>query len=332
MHSGITGNPVRVAVVGMGLMGMLHARILKSFRDVTLVGIVEIDEERRKAASTEFDVPGYGDLAEILSDVDAVSITLPDELHVAACVEALRANKYVLVEKPLATNEADARTILAAQPAPDRLMVGQLLRFDLRLAELKRRMDTGELGKIEFIKVHRANGRAAVARLKGRCSVTAFLGVHDLDLLLWLAGGSIAHVQAMGSKVFTDKWDLSLAHLRLDNGIIASVENHWLINAASARSALAGIQVFGDKGQAVLDLSTDELELATDSLGATRRIDSRNWTHDGGVSGGSLRRELESWVGAIRDGAAMPVSGEDGLNAVIALNQVEAALDASDKS
>ena len=72
---------------------------------------------------------------------------------------------------------------------------------------------------------------------QGRCSVTAFLGVHDLDLLLWLAGGSIAHVQAMGSKVFTDKWDLSLAHLRLDNGIIASVENHWLINAASARSA-----------------------------------------------------------------------------------------------
>ncbi len=331
MRSEIASNPVRVAVVGMGLMGMLHARILKTFRGVTLAGVVEIDEERRNAASAEFGVPGYERLSDILNEVDAVSITLPDELHVASCVEALRAGRYVLVEKPLATNEADAREILAAQTAPDHLMVGQLLRFDLRLAELKRRMDAGELGKIEFIKVHRANGRAAVARLKGRCSVTAFLGVHDLDLLLWLAGGNIAHVQSMGAQVFTDKWDLSLAHLRLDNGVIASVENHWLINAASARSALAGIQVFGDKGQAVLDLSTDELELATDGLAATRRIDSRNWTHDGGISGGSLRRELEAWIDAVQDNALMPVSGEEGLRAVIALNQVEAALEMSER-
>ena len=318
---------LRVAVVGMGLMGTLHARILKVLRGVDLVGVVEIDSGRREAAADKFDVPGHETLEEIMDRVDALSITLPDELHVEACSAALRAGKFVLVEKPLATNAADAQKILGAQIAPDRLMVGQLLRFDLRLAELKRRIDAGDLGTLELVKVTRANGRAAVARLKGRASVTAFLGVHDLDLLLWLTGGNITEVQAMGRKVFTDKWDLSLAHVRLDNGVIASVENHWLINAASARSALAGIQVFGDKGQAVLDLSTDELELATDELAATRRIDSRNWTHDGGVSGGSLRREIECWVDAIRDGAAMPVSGEEGLRAVVALNQVEEALE-----
>jgi UDP-N-acetylglucosamine 3-dehydrogenase len=195
------------------------------------------------------------------------------------------------------------------------------------LGELKRRMDAGQFGTIEYVKVHRANGRAAVARLKGRASVTAFLGVHDLDLLLWLTGGSIAKVQAMGRKVFSGQWDLSLAHLELDNGIIASVENHWLIHGASARSAFAGVQVFGDKGTASLDLSTDELEIATDDLGMTRRIDSRNWSHDGGLSGGSLRRELESWIEAIRSGGAMPVSGEEGLRAVVALNLVEAALE-----
>lgn len=318
---------LRVAVVGMGLMGMLHTHILNALRGVDLVGVVEIDEERREAAAGEFGVPGYGSLEEILDGIDAVSITLPDELHVAACSAALQAGRFVLVEKPLATNVEDAKRILDAQIAPDRLMVGQLLRFDLRLAELKRRIDGGELGTLELVKVNRANGRAAVARLKGRASVTAFLGVHDLDLLLWLTGGTITEVHAMGRKVFTDKWDLSLAHIKLDTGVIASVENHWLINAASARSALAGIQVFGDKGQAVLDLSTDELELATDALGSTRRIDSRNWTHDGGVSGGSLRREIECWIEAIRDGAPMPVSGEDGMRAVVALNQVEEALE-----
>jgi UDP-N-acetylglucosamine 3-dehydrogenase len=168
-----------------------------------------------------------------------------------------------------------------------------------------------------------------VARLKGRVSVTAFLGVHDLDLLLWLAGGSISKVTAMGRKVFSGQWDVSLAHIALDNGILASVEDHWLINSASARSCFAGVEVFGNRGTAAVDLSTDELEITTDELGATRRIDSRNWTHDGGISGGSLRRELESFITALRDGTPMPVSGEDGLRAVAASNAVEAALAAA---
>lgn len=318
---------VRVAVVGMGLMGTLHARILKSMRDVEVVGFVDIATERLKAIEAEMGIKGYGDLNGIIDQVDAVSVTLPDELHVAACTSALAAGKHVLVEKPLATNVADARHILDAQTRPNHLMVGQLLRFDLRLGELKRRMDAGQFGNIEFIKIHRANGRAAVARLNGRASVTAFLGVHDLDLLLWLTNAGISKAQGIGRKVFSGQWDLSLAHLELDNGIIASVENHWLIHGASARSAFAGIQVFGDKGTASLDLSTDELEIATDEMGMTRRIDSRNWSHDGGVSGGSLRREIEAWVEAIRAGAPMPVSGEEGLRAVVALNMVEAALE-----
>lgn len=322
-----TKTPIRVAVVGMGLMGMLHARILKTFRDVDVVAAVDISDERLTHVADEMGIPVHNNLDEVLDDVDAVSVTLPDELHVETCVKALQAGKYVLVEKPLATNAADARVILEAQPAPDRLMVGQLLRFDLRLSELKRRIDSGQLGKIEFVRINRANGRVAVSRLKGRASVTAFLGVHDLDLLLWLTGGEIAHVQAIGRKVFSGQWDVSLAHLVMNDGMIASVENHWLIHGASARSAFAGIEVFGDKGTASIDLSTGELELATDELGMTRRIDSRNWSHDGGVSGGSLRRELEAWVDAIMSGGPMPVSGEDGLRAVIALNKVEDALE-----
>lgn len=317
---------VRVVVVGMGLMGMLHARILKNVRGVEVVGAVDISDATLKQVTSDLGIPVYKHLDEVIDKADAVSVTLPDEIHVEACVSALSRDKYVLVEKPLATTVADARKILDAQRSPNRLMVGQLLRFDLRLGELKRRMDAGQFGTIEFVKVHRANSRAAASRLKGRASVTAFLGVHDLDLLLWLTNGAITSVQAMGREVFSGQIDLSLAHLKLDNGIIASVENHWLIHGASARSAFAGIQVFGDKGTASLDLSTDELEIATDELGMTRRIDSRNWSHDGGLSGGSLRRELEAFVTATADGTPMPVSGEEGLRAVVALNLVEAAL------
>lgn len=319
--------PLRVAVVGMGLMGMLHARIFSRMRDVEVVGVVDIDPARTALATAEFAAPAFRSLAEIIDKVDAVSVTLPDTLHVEACRLALRAGKHVIVEKPLATNVADCEAILAARTRPDQLMVAHLLRFDLRLRELKRRIDAGALGAIDYFRIHRANTRGGVKRLGGRASVTAFLGVHDIDLMLWLTGATITDVSARGRKVFTGQWDLSVAHMDLDNGALAVVENHWLINDASARSCFAGIQIFGSKGTAVLDLSTDELELATDELAATRRVDSRNWTHDGGVGGGSLRRELEAFVDAVRDGDPMPVTGEDGLRAVAALNRVEEALE-----
>lgn len=317
---------LRVAVVGMGLMGTLHARILQRLCGVEVVGAVDVDAARLAEVGQVLGVSTFRSLPEVIDGADAVCVTLPDELHVEACVLALQRGKYVLVEKPLAPNEADARRILDAQVAPGRLMVGHLLRFDLRLLELKRRMAAGHFGQVDFVRIHRANTRGGVARLGGRVSVSAFLGVHDLDLLLWLTDARVARASARGRKVFTGQWDVVLAHLDLDNGILASVENHWLIHDALARSCIAGLQVFGTKGTAVLDLSTDELEVATDELGATRRVDSRNWTHDGGITGGSLRRELEAFVECARGGVPVPVTGEDALRAVLAVDLIEASL------
>lgn len=318
---------VRIAVVGMGLMGMLHARIFKALRGVELVAVVEIDPARRAAAEQEFGVAGAAALDEVIDRVDAVSITLPDELHVAACGLALGKGKYVLVEKPLATTVKDGEAILAAQTAPHRLMVAHLLRFDLRLRELRRRVEQGAFGVMRYFRIHRANPRGGARRLGGRASVTAFLGVHDIDLMLWLTGANVVSASAAGRKVFTGQIDLSVAHVDLDNGALAVVENHWLIHDSWQRSCIAGVQIFGDRGMASLDLSTDELELVTDDLGASRRVDSRNWTHDGGVGGGSLRRELECFVDCVRDGAPMPISGEDALRSVAALNLVEKAIE-----
>ena len=134
---------IRVAVVGMGLMGMLHARILQHIRDVQVVAAVDINPERLSEVERALGIPTFHSLDEVLEAVDAVSVTLPDHLHVDACSRALRAGKHVLVEKPLATTADDAGRILDAQVSPNQLMVGHLLRFDLRLLELKRRIDGG---------------------------------------------------------------------------------------------------------------------------------------------------------------------------------------------
>lgn len=319
---------IRVAVIGMGLMGGLHARIYHDMDDVELVACVEVDADRRAQVEAELGVRCVERYDDVPGDVDAVSITLPDDLHVQASIDTIIDNRYALIEKPLASTVAECEQILAAQRHPGRLMVGQLLRFDLRLAELKRRIDAGALGELHYVRIHRANPLSAARRLRNRVSVTAFLGVHDLDLLLWLTGQDIASVTASGRKIVSDTWDLSVAELELSGGTLASVANHWLIHDASARSCIAGVEVFGSTGTATVDLSTGELDIATDELGRSLRVDTHNWTHDPVVSGGSLRRELAAFVSAARRQAPCPVSGEEGMRAVAAVEAVERALDA----
>lgn len=321
---------VRIAVIGMGMMGTLHARVFHDMGGVDLAAAIDIDQTRLDAARHDLGVPVATSLAQVIDVVDAVSVTLPDHLHVDACVLALERGKYVLVEKPLAANSAQARTILRARQAPHQLMVGHLLRFDLRLQELKRRIDAGELGRLRYVRIHRSNTTLTAARLAGAVSVTSFLAIHDLDLLLWLTGKQIRRTRAAGKKIHGNTWDLSVAYLELADDIHAVVENHWLINEHSARSCLAGVQVFGDQGTATLDLSTDELEITTDNAARTWRVDSRNWTHDPQVTGGSLRRELQSFVDCVRNGLPMPVSGEDGLRAVEAVESIETAMATAD--
>jgi len=316
---------MRVAIVGMGMMGRLHARTMSSRADLELVG-VETDSGAREVAAAELGIPVVTTLDEVVNDCDAVVITLPDHLHVADAIQALEAEKYVLVEKPLAGTTQECDRIIAADAGRNRLMVGHLLRFDERLRELRRRIVDGVLGELHYVRIHRSNLVTSGERLGGRVSVVGFLGVHDLDLLLWLTGQSVTAVSAQGRRVFTTTWDVVTASLELSGGTLAQVENHWLIHRASARSCLAGVEIFGSRGTALVDLSTDELELVTDDDPRSVRVDGHNWTHDPVVSGGSLHRQDMAFLAAVRSGGPVPTTGLDGRNAVAAVELVEASL------
>lgn len=313
-----------VAVVGLGLMGDLHVRTLVDMLGKEQVIGVETNSARANEVRQRLGIRVEDSLEAVLEHVDAVSVTLPDHLHVNACVAALRAGRTVLVEKPLAVDTAQCRQILQARVREGQLMVGHVLRFDLRLRELKRRLDSGDFGSLRYVRIQRANNTTVADKVAERVSVTAFLGVHDLDLLMWLTGQTIQHADAHTRAFSGTHADLCIATLQMSGGATAVVENHWLVHPDSARSCLAGIQVFGDAGMAIVDLSTDELEVVTSSTRGSRRVDSRNWTHDANVSGGSLRRELETFV-AMVNGGPVPISGEEGAAAVAAVELIESA-------
>lgn len=313
----------RVAIVGLGAMGTLHARAFAATPGVEVTLAVDIDPARR-AAIEALGIPVGASLDSVLGEVDAVSVCLPDHLHVETSVKALTAGCHVLVEKPLATNTVDARVILDARSNPGQLLVGHILRFDPRIQALHRRIRNGDLGTIHFIRIHRANSTAAAERLGGRVSVAAFLGVHDLDLLLWLTGQRIERVTASGRSAVSATWDVCAAQIDLSGGTLALVQNHWVLHPASSRSCLAGIEVFGSDATAILDLSTQELEFISDTRSVF--VDTHNLGHDEEISSGALRREIDHFIDCTRGLASPLVPGEEALAAVAAVDLVERSL------
>ena len=102
--------PVRMAVIGAGIMGANHARVVKQLQTATLTAVVDQDLERAKRAAGS-ESRGVEDLEEVLSDIDAAGVAVPTKLHHQISLELIRAGKHVLIEKPMAATEEQAEEI-----------------------------------------------------------------------------------------------------------------------------------------------------------------------------------------------------------------------------
>jgi len=213
---------VRVAVVGLGFMGVTHYRSYKKVKGAKVVAVFSRDPKKlagdwrsvRGNLPTETggreDLSGvkrYDDLDAILTDpdVDLVDICLPTYLHAEATIKALQAGKHVLVEKPIALNLRDAdRMLEAAQKAGKFLMVGQVLRFFPEFRLIKEMQDSGQYGRLMGLNLRRiiskptwaADNWFADPQKSGGPIVD--LHIHDADFVLFLFG--------LPQQVFTTGW------------------------------------------------------------------------------------------------------------------------------
>ena len=140
---------VGMAVVGCGQIAEAHLKAIEACVGARLVFCVDVDFERAESAAKRYGGAGFSsELGVALADpsVDAVVLCLPHNLHVSFTQETLRAGKHVLVEKPMALDEPEARRMVAAAEEADRnLMVGQSTRFLASHQEAKRLLDAGRL-------------------------------------------------------------------------------------------------------------------------------------------------------------------------------------------
>ncbi len=221
---------MRLAVVGLGFMGGVHIKALASVPDVELAAVVS-----RRAAETP--AKHYQTLDEALADpsIDAVDLCLPTDLHESATIAALQAGKHVLVEKPMALDDASCHRMIAeAQRTGKILMVAQVLRFFPAYRALQHAVDRGELGKLHWAAFRRRCAQPGWSEWiadKERSGGGGFdLLIHDVDMALRLFG-SPGVISATGYEDADGGVDTISARLFYGD-LVVEISGGWLFPGA----------------------------------------------------------------------------------------------------
>jgi predicted dehydrogenase len=212
----MSGRALRVAVVGVGYLGRIHARILAENPASELVGVVDTNETRARAVADELGCLAAGNVEDLPGRLDAAVVVVPTRDHARIAVPLLERGIPCLVEKPLAENLEQADQIIAAaQRGGAALAVGHVERFEPGVRKVQ------ELGlQPRFIECH----RLSTFNFRGRdVGVVHDLMIHDLDLVLHFIGSPIASLDASGGAILTDHEDLASVRLVFENGARANV-------------------------------------------------------------------------------------------------------------
>jgi predicted dehydrogenase len=214
---------LRVGVVGAGVMGTNHARVLAGLPSVELVGIVDPLPAHRTRAVEIVGCPTFATLDEMLAvSPDAVTIAAPTHLHrdvALACIAKI----HVLVEKPIASSVEEGNEIVAAARAAGvTLMVGHVERFNPAVAAIKQAIKDEEILSIAITRVGPFPPRMS------NVGVVIDLAVHDIDLIRWFTRSDIVDVQPQLASAVAEREDIALLQFRTASGVLAHINTNWL--------------------------------------------------------------------------------------------------------
>jgi predicted dehydrogenase len=293
---------VRVGVVGVGALGQHHARVYAGLAGVKLAGVYDVDSARARAVAERYGCRAFPELHALLRGSDAVSVAVPTADHHRVAREALEAGKDVLLEKPMTTTLEQADDLIAVAGARGAvLQVGHVERFNPATDVLR------SVPQPRFVEVHRM-GSFSPRSLD--IDVVLDLMVHDLDIVLALDGSEALSVDAVGVAILTPKVDIANARLRFASGLIA--------NVTASRVSVEKVRkfrIFAPRTYVSADFAARAAQVYRLVHGPDGRPDI-SVQKVAAPQEEPLRRQLEAFVGAVRDRSRPVVGGADGRRAL----------------
>ncbi|MCU4754416.1 Gfo/Idh/MocA family oxidoreductase [Halobacteria archaeon AArc-curdl1] len=318
VNDGEEPSKLRAGVIGVGAMGANHARIYSECRDIDLVGVVDLDHELAMDVAKQYGTTAV-QLADLVESCDLVSVAVPTFAHADTVRTCLEAEIHVLVEKPLTESLEEGRALCRqANEANALLQVGHVERFNPAV-------DTAAaiIEDLEVIAIDAQRLGPPVDRpdLDG---VVLDLMIHDIDVIGSLLGSNPTKIAAQG----TGDGQYATATMHYDD-VIASV-------TASRRT---------QKKVRTLTITTSECLIEVDYLEQSVLIhrdsypeyvtdDGTNrYRHESVIerprvhNGEPLKREIRSFIDAIRTGSEPAVTATDGLEALETVTEIERLID-----
>src|SRR6266511_586856 len=292
--------PLRVGVVGVGVMGSNHARVFADLPGVKLVGVADPDGKQRDFVSRALGCPAFSGVEPLLAEgVDAVTIAAPTHRHRELALCCIQRGLHVLVEKPIAPSVEEGRAIIAAaRHARVALMVGHVERFNPTVEAIKNAICDEDILSIAITRVGPFPPRMS------NVGVVIDLAVHDIDLIRWFTDSDIIEVQPQLSSAMAEREDIALLQFRTASGVLAHI-NTTCLTPFKARN----VHVATRKKYVMGDLLTRQV---TECFGF-QPDGSYSMRHLSVGHAEPLRAELSAFVTAIREGSVPAVTGEEGV-------------------
>jgi predicted dehydrogenase len=269
---------LKVGLVGLGMMGKNHLRVLSSLDGVKLVGVA--DPLCDKMASSKLTYRLFKDYKELLKQkLDYCVIAAPTGFHKEIAINALNKGVNCLIEKPVALNYAESLEIQqAALDAKLLVGIGHIERYNSAVLQLRRRLIAGDLGSIYQISIRR---QGPFPERISDVGVVKDLATHDLDLVMWLSESKFANVNAQTAhRSGRENEDLVSINGQLHNNVIVNLLVNWLSPFKERH-----LVVTGEMGTFVVDMLNSDLTFYENG---THEVSQDSYLHFKGVKQGNV--------------------------------------------
>lgn len=214
---------IRTGVIGVGALGRHHARLYRFIEKAEVTGIYDSNPDQAQKISSEFGIPVFTTIPELLEQVQAVSVAVPTDLHFEVVQDILKKGVHVLVEKPITETVEQGRKLLElADQNGLILQVGHVERFNPVTEFLDKKLKSPK-----FIEAHRLAPypppRPGLKPRGTEVGVVLDLMIHDIELVMSLVKRDIVSIEAVGVPVLSGTEDIANARLTFEGGCVANL-------------------------------------------------------------------------------------------------------------
>lgn len=318
---------LNIGVIGLGVMGSSHAQIYHRIPGVNVKAVCDSREDTLLSIASQYGADAYKDYHDMLKDksIDAVSICMPDNLHVDAVLTAVKANKHILLEKPLADTLANARVIYEAVKGYSKVFaIGYNLRHDTRYTRAKSAIDNDEIGQIVHMYSRRNSGIGGPLRFIGHSDLSMHVMVHDINIINWMMPSRPVRVYARRRDLVLKEHgmtDTILAIVTYEDGAIVSMEASWIMNPKWPSAVDDQLEVVGTKGVLYVEGCDRGYCLVNDD--GVKRPDTRYRPIVNDHFAGALSEELLAFAGCAQTTDLPLANAEEGLMDLRVVDAIE---------